>query len=141
MTKNITKTVNDFASVKAEYFTNRKGKAKKSRAKYRKIVMKLWQLAEQGECYQKYAVKDSCYRIADNIKEEMMDGMFLKLSDRSSSKSYNVQKRTLRRVVEKRQAQAVYRKLGHTHDEYSNHMERTSISKCMKSIRKQQLCA
>lgn len=142
MAKKFNKTVNGAFSVSAEYFTNElKRKAKKARAKYRMQMTDGWRHAEKGERYQKYAIKESCFRITDTLKEEVMDGIFLNLNDRNANKPYSVQKRTLRRIVEKRQAQAVHHTLGHTQDAYAMRMERKAISRCMESIRRKQLCA
>lgn len=133
-------TVNSAASINAKYFTT-ESKGKKDRALYRKQIADGWMHVEKGERYQRFALKESCYRITDNIKEEMMDGIFLSLNERNDSKPYSVQKRTLRRIAEKRQAQAVHHTIGHTHNSYAQHMTRTSVSKCMEAIRRRQLCA
>lgn len=74
------------------------------------------------------------------IEEELFDGIFLSLNERNSKKSYNVQKRILRRIVEKRMAQTTRKNVGRTEGMFANYQLRRSASKSMGDIRKLQNC-
>lgn len=69
----------------------------------------------------------------------MLDGILLNLSIKSQAKPASVQNRILRRIVEKRQAQANHKKYGRTEDLTSVHVSITSTSRCMETIRKKGL--
>lgn len=66
---------------------------------------------------------------------------FLTLSIKSQVKPARVQDRILRRIVEKRQAQANHKKYGHSKDLTTMHITLTCTSKCMGDIKKKRHAA
>ena len=60
---------------------------------------------------------------------------------RSKMKPSKVQDRILRRIIEKRQAQANHKKHGRSEDFTSMHITLACTSKCMKDIRKKRYAA
>ena len=82
-----------------------------------------------------------CDTITKKIEIEVLDGILLNLSIKSRTKSASVQNRILRRIVEKRQAQANHKKHGRTEDLTSVHVSITNISRCMEAIRKKRFAA
>lgn len=58
-------------------------------------------------------------------------------NDRNSSKSDKEQARLVRRIVEKRQAQAAHHKIGRTDDLYASKVSRGNACRCMSAIRQQ----
>lgn len=107
---------------------------KQAEANARRKVAKSWAFLEAGNKYQKAAVRESCSRITSAIKEDFINGIHLDLREKNSVKSDIVQKRILRRIVEKRQAQASHRRTGHTQDLFASHLVRECCSKSMKEI-------
>lgn len=83
-----------------------------------------------------------CRSTTLQMEEELFDGILLNLKGgKACSMSYNRQKRILRRVVEKRQAQQVHHKVGRSFDRFSCHMQRHCTSKSMNTIKRYQMCA
>ena len=109
-------------------------------ANARRKVAKSWALVAQGVKYQKAAVKESCDRLTQILEEELFDGIFLNLSGRNGMKSYTCQKRILRRIVEKRQAQSAHRRVGRMGSRYTNHIFRECANKSMEDLRHYQMC-
>lgn len=107
---------------------------KRLEANARRKVAKSWALIGAGNKYQKAAVRESCSLITSEIKENFINGSYLDLREKNSVKSDNVQKRILRKVVEKRQAQALHRITRHTQDLFASHCVRECCSKSMKEI-------
>jgi len=77
----------------------------------------------------------------NKIEIEVLDGILLNLNIRSKMKPSKVQDRILRRIVEKRQAQASHKKHGRSEDLTSMHITLACTSKCMKDIRKKRYAA
>ena len=77
----------------------------------------------------------------DKIEIEVLDGILLNLNIRSKMKPSKVQDRILRRIIEKRQAQANHKKHGRSEDFTSMHITLACTSKCMKDIRKKRYAA
>ena len=115
-------------------------KKRQAEANARRKVNEKWECVESLRCYQKAAVREGCNNITATIEEECFDGILLHLSSRSESKSYNSQKRILRRIVEKRQAQSIHRTIGRTTDRFSTHMKVRSISSSVSELRRSQFC-
>ena len=109
-------------------------------AKARRKVAKSWALVAQGIKYRKAAVKESCDRLTQIMEEELFDGILLNLSGRNGMKSYSCQKRILRRIVEKRQAQSAHHRVGRTGSRYTNYILRECVNKSMEDFRHYQMC-
>lgn len=114
---------------------------KQSSANARRRLEKSWTLLAHGVKYQKAATKESCKRTTINLEEELFDGILLNLREKNSEKSYRVQKRILRRIVEKRQAQLTHRLVGRSEDRFSRHILQHCIRKSMDDLNNFQFCA
>lgn len=110
-------------------------------ANARRKVAKSWALVARGVKYRKAAAKESCDHLTQILKDKLFDGILLNLSGRNSMKSYTCQKRILRRIVEKRQAQKAYRRIGRTESCYANYILRECTNKSMNDLQHYQRCA
>lgn len=104
-------------------------------AKARRKVNKYWQYVETSDKYRKAVRIESYECTTRKIQAEVMDGLLLNLNERNSDKSLNVQLRLLRRIVEKRQAQALHQKSSHDKDRLSLRATICNSSKCMTDLR------
>lgn len=111
-----------------------------SRRKINMNVAKRWAIVGDSMRYKRAAVREASWNSLDDIKEEAFDGILITLSSHNSGKSLNVQKRILRRIVEKRQAQIAHRYMGHTDDLTASHLASVYISKCMEMLHQYQNC-
>lgn len=111
-----------------------------SRRKINWNVAKRWAIVGNSMRYKCAAVREASWNSFDDIKEEAFDGILITLSSHNSGKSLNVQKRILRRIVEKRQAQIAHRYMGHTDDLTASHLASVYISKCMEMLHQYQNC-
>ena len=111
-------------------------KNKKAEANARRKVNKSWEKVEHTPRYRSASAKYVCDTITRKIEIEVLDGILLNLSIKSQTKSPSIHNRILRRIVEKRQAQANHKKFGRTEDLTSIHISITGTSRCMEAIRK-----
>ena len=116
-------------------------KSKKAEANARRKVNKSWEKVEHTPRYRSASAKEVCDTITKKIEIEVFDGILLNLSIKSQSKALTVQNRILRRIVEKRQAQANHKKFGRTGDLTSIYISITGTSRCMEAIRKKRFAA
>lgn len=123
--------------------TQKKQKAaeasRKREANARRQVNAEWERMSKTRKYRQASNKQMCTSVSLKIENEVMDGILLNLNERNNSKSHNVQMRLLRRIVEKRQAQANHRKNGRSENLWSAHLTITCTSTCMNQIRRKQL--
>lgn len=112
-------------------------KARKLMEKYQKETNKRWMSLENTSKYRTTIAKDIGNKITKTLKSELLDGLFITLKDRNRSKSGSQQTRIVRRIVEKRQAQAAHHKIGRTNDLYASIVSRRNASICMLAIRNQ----
>ena len=110
-------------------------------ANARRKVAKSWALLAKGVKFRKVATKESCDRLTLLLEEELFDGILLNLSGRNGMKSYACQKRILRRIVEKRQAQKAHSRIGRTGNRYANFILRECTNKSMNDLQHYQMCA
>lgn len=110
-------------------------------ANARRKVAKSWALVSQGIKYRKAAVKESCDRLTLVLEEELFDGILLNLNGRNGKRSYPCQKRILRRIVEKRQAQSAHRRAGRSDDMFTRQLQRYCASQSLDCLRRYQQCA
>lgn len=124
------------------YLTKQQERQKsiEAEAASRRQVVQRWQQLAQRFKYQKAASRVSCSRTTQMLEEELFDGILLNLNERNSKKSYCSQKRILRRIVEKRQAQMAHRHIGRSDNMFANHMQRQCVSQSMKELRQYQMC-
>ncbi len=99
-----------------------------------------WAKMAKRAKYKRAAVKECCRSTTFQMEGELFDGILLNLQDRNCDKSYPVQKRILRRIVEKRLAQQVYGKVGKNGTCLFRHIARQCESWSMKKLRDYQLC-
>lgn len=102
---------------------------------------KAWDKVSRSKRYQKAVARDLCQDVTAGVIEECLDGVCLNLSEENSLRSDAAQKRILRRIVEKRQAQATHRRVGRTANLFSAHLEKTCCSDCMIEINCHRFCA
>ena len=110
-------------------------------ANARRKVAKSWALVTQGVKYRKAAAKESCNRLTLLLEEELFEGIFLNLSERNGMKSYSCQKRILRRIVEKRQAQSAHRLAGRSGNMFTRQLQRYCASQSLDYLKRYQICA
>lgn len=121
---------------------NTKQKGIRSEQKHVEAVARRnWASVTNGMKYKKASVNETCKRISSMIKEQLFDGIFLELNTRNADKSYSVQKRILRRVVEKRQAQQVHKKFGRTPNRLYSHLFNCCQRRCLEDLCRYQYCA
>ena len=116
-------------------------KSKKVEANARRKVNKSWEKVEHTPRYRCASAKEVYNTITKKIEIEVLDGILLNLNIKSQMKPSSVQNRILRRIIEKRQAQASHKKHGHTEDLTSIHVSITSTSRCMEAIRRKRFAA
>lgn len=116
-------------------------KNKKAEANAHRKVNKSWEKVEHTSRYRSASAREVCDTITKKIEIEVLDGILLNLSIKSQTKPSSVQNRILRRIVEKRQAQANHKKHGRTDDLTSIHISITSTSRCMEAMRKKRFAA
>ena len=116
-------------------------KNKKAEANARRKVNKSWEKVEHTPRYRSASAKEVCDTITKKIEIEVLDGILFNLSIKSQTKSPSIQNRILRRIVEKRQAQANHKKFGRTEDLTSIHISITGTSRCIEAIRKKRFAA
>lgn len=116
-------------------------KNKKAEANAHRKVNKSWEKVEHTSRYRSASAREVCDTITKKIEIEVLDEILLNLSIKSQTKPSSVQNRILRRIVEKRQAQANHKKHGRTDDLTSIHISITSTSRCMEAIRKKRFAA
>lgn len=142
-TSNSKNTMNTMNTMNKKANQKQVMKSKKAEANARRKVNKSWEKVEHNPRYRSASEKEVCDTITKKIeiKIEVLDGILLNLSIKSQTKPSSVQNRILRRIVEKRQAQANHKKHGRTDDLTSIHISITSTSRCMEAIRKKRFAA
>lgn len=113
----------------------------KVEAEARRKIAKDWERLGRSAKYQKSAAKMSCSNLTQALKEDVFDGIFLNFRGDAANKSYNQQKRNLRRIVEKRQAQSMHRIVGRSGDRYASHMVHHYVGKSMNQLHRHMWCA
>lgn len=112
---------------------NREEKNKMKELRARRKVNERWRRIERSVQYRKAVAKDIGINTTDKIASEVLDGILLNLNGRNNDKSSSTRKRLLRRIVEKRQAQAMHRR-GYGRDRKSAVAVIINTSKCMDRI-------
>lgn len=107
---------------------------KKAEANARRKVAKRWAKVGSGACYKLAAIRRASIIVEGHIRAEAFDGFLLALSENNSAKSISFQKRILRRIIEKRQAQAVHRYLGHGDDRLPEYLSLTCGKRSMRKL-------
>lgn len=118
-----------------------KREGKSDAKKLAKITNKAWKNEEKKARYRKAAVAEIFESTTKRIVDEVLDGIFLVLNRRNRDKYSSVQNRILRRIVEKRQAQAVHKMRGRNENRYSTHLAQNMANECIVHIRKRRFAA
>lgn len=125
----------------AEYKTkksncaNRTEKRKAKEVKARRKVNEAWQRVEVTGKYRIAAAKKIGMNITQKIAVEVLDGILLNFHDRNNNdKTQSKQKRLLRRIVEKRQSQAIHAKTRNNRDRILTVAVITNTSECMEHL-------
>lgn len=116
-------------------------KSKKAEVNVRHKINKSWHEIEDTTRYRSASTRKTCDITTRKIEVEMMDGILLNLNVRNQTKPTSVQYRILRRIVEKRQAQASHKKDGRTEFLTSIHISISTTSRCMQAVHKKRLTA
>lgn len=106
----------------------------KSAKQINRATNKRWQMLEESNRYKNAVAVVKSRKATSMIKDEVLDGIFLDLNERNQDKSRSVQKRVLRRIIEKRQAQVSARVHGSHAGRYVAYQVGKSTRMCMDSI-------
>lgn len=92
--------------------------------------------AEMGKTihYRMEAIREACRTTSQKIEIELLDGIFLNLDMRNQEKSRSVQNRLIRRIIEKRRAQAVHKMSKGINDIPSCHLSIEYTSRTIEHI-------
>lgn len=110
------------------------------RRKFKKSLAECWTIVGNSMKYRRAAVREASRNSLDDIKGDVFDGILIALSPHNSGKSMSVQKRVLRRIVEKRQAQIAHRYIGRTDDLLASRIVSVCSSRCMRRLHQYQNC-
>lgn len=102
--------------------------------KINKSINKRWECVEKTAKYRRAVAREACLETSKKIEIEVLDGLLLNLKYRNREKPMNVQRRILRRIVEKRQAQANHKKNGRSVDLTSLRITISCTSECLAKI-------
>lgn len=116
-------------------------KRQRAEASARRKVNKRWALVGRMESYRSAAVKAVCRRTTRLLEEELYDGILLNLRSGDERQSANVKRRLVRRIVEKRQAQAAHRLTGRSADRWAARQWQRSTSWSLAALHRHQTCA
>ena len=116
-------------------------KRRQTEANARRKVAKNWEHIANSRAYRQAAAQEICRHTTCHLIDELYDGILLELNERNCNRSHSIQKRLLRRIVEKRQAQAIHQKIKRSVDGFSRHLHRCSLYSSMKQIHRHQCCA
>lgn len=103
-------------------------------------LAKAWESVSKMACYKYASARESNRKIISDAKEVLYDGILLSLNHRNNDKSSSVQQRLLRRIIEKRQAQAIHRIAGRSQGRLVRRMTRAYSSRCMLKLYRYQNC-
>lgn len=105
-----------------------------ARTKLSEIENLQWSRLRKARRYQRATRRVACNKIVTDIQHNALDGIFIDLNENNASKSYQVQKRILRRIVEKKCAQAASKSTKHYSPRFQESTSRTYIKHCMCQI-------
>lgn len=107
---------------------------KKTETNARRRIAESWHRVGSSKKYRRAAMREAYFSILSEIKEELFDGIFISLSPRYDNKSRMQQKRVVRRIVEKRQAQAAFKLYGHTENLQYAHEAASYSKRCVRNL-------
>lgn len=136
-----------FCTNKSHYLCNRRKqyimkkikiiseRRKDAEAKARRMVAMAWKQKNGTLRYRTAAAKELCGQAIVELKQELFDGILLRLKEPNSNKSVAVQKRLLRRIVEKRMAQTIHHAMRHERGYISAKQISKYSNRCMEIFR------
>ena len=107
---------------------------RETEANARRKINRTWMHVEETSRYRRASSNRLYQSTTSKINDEVLDPVNLNLNLKSRVKSANAQYRLLRRIVEKRQAQANHKKNGRSEDLTSLHYTILCVSRCMVEI-------
>lgn len=113
---------------------------KRTEANARRKVAKRWEIVGRGSKYKHAAARESSMMVALQIEGEVFDGILLSLSSRKEKYSQSRKKRLLRRIVEKRQAQAAFKRVGRSENLFTSRLMEECFCRCMHELHRYQNC-
>ena len=122
-------TPNNKATMNNKATAKQTKKPRKAEADARRRTNKRWERVETSDRYRTAAAEELCNVTTNKI--EILNGILLNLNNRSQVKPSRVQERILRRIVEKRQAQASHKKHGRSEDLTTVHITLPCTCSCM----------
>lgn len=102
----------------------------------RKQQNERWHEVERTGKYRRAIGREIYHTTTIRIEAEVMDGILLNLNDRNCDKPMSVQLRLLRRIVEKRQAQANHEKNGRSNSRRTTVINISHTSKNMERLQR-----
>ena len=115
-------------------------KMRRQEANARHEVNNSWKKVGNSLRYKRAAMRESYIHTVSNMEQMLFDGILLNLSPRNSGKSMNIQMRLVRRIVEKRQAQIIHQCIGRSEDSFAERMAFVYGKRCMRELRRYQMC-
>lgn len=112
-----------------------------SAKKINKSINERWGCVQKTAKYKRAVVREACSETSKKIEIEVLDGLLLNLNFRNREKPMSVQRRILRRIVEKRQAQANHKKIGRSDDLSSLRITISCTSECLANINRKRYAA
>lgn len=109
----------------------------KTETNARRVIAKSWALL----AHHKTVVRETCDRLSQILEDEIFDGILQNLNGRNGLKSYSCQKRILRRIVEKRQAQSAHRLVGRRTNWSIEQMQCSCAPPSLSNLQCYQQCA
>lgn len=111
-------------------------KTKNSLKKTSKLIAEAWQRKGRTRDYRRAASKAVTNRVDRMIAEDVLDGVPLSLGVARNGATAGVQRRVLRRIVEKRQAQAICRVWGNNAGLFGERLTRRRTGRCISELQR-----
>lgn len=99
-----------------------------------------WRKMQKGKRYALFAAKEASMHIEQEIKKDLFDGILLCLSSRNEGASMARKRRVLRRIVERKQAQATFRFVGRGDGLLAASVVNRCSSMCMDRLDRYRRC-
>ncbi|MCQ7926303.1 hypothetical protein NP234_24260 [Salmonella enterica] len=93
-----------------------------------------WKTMGFFKSFRRAAIKEAAWATSDRIADEVLDGIFLNLNGRNADKSAAEQRKLLRRIVEKRQAQTIHAKMGRGEGREAASIVSYNASHCLERL-------
>ena len=98
-------------------------------------MAKAWEKKSETLRYRTAAAKERCVQAMAMLKDELFDGFQPRLKGQNCNKSHSAQKRLVRRIVEKRMAQAIHHAMGHERSRMLTDQTSKHCCACLEAFR------